>query len=143
MVFCAAVSGSLGSVMLGRLESTAPATVQTAWGALLGGVILHAASTVFGEPAGAVEWTPSLLGLLLYLSVIVGGVGYVAFLILLRTIGPTRTSFTAYVSPVVAILLGWLLLHEPPTATVAIGLLSIMLGFLLLNGIGSHDSGPN
>lgn len=131
LVLCAAASGSFGSVLLARLQTTAAPTVQAAWGALLGGVVLHAASVGFGEPVGAVSWTPSLLGLLLYLSVVVGGIGYVAFLVLLRTVGPTRTSFTAYASPLVALLLGWLFLHESPTATVVVGFGLIVVGFAL------------
>ena len=135
IVLCAAASSSLGSVLLGRLQTSAAPTVQAAWGALLGGLVLHAASVGLGEPVGAVAWTPTLLGLLAYLSVMVGGVGYVAFLVLLRTVGPTRTSFTSYASPVVAIVLGWLLLHEPLTAGVAVGFASIVVGFVLLNGV--------
>lgn len=131
MVLCAAASGSLGGVLLGRLRTTAAPTVQAAWGALLGGVVLHAASVGFGEPVGAVSWTPGLLWLLLYLSVVVGGVGYVAFLVLLRTVGSTRTSLTAYASPLVALLLGWLFLHESPTVTVLVGFALIVVGFAL------------
>jgi drug/metabolite transporter (DMT)-like permease len=103
---------------------------------LLGGFVLHAASLGAGESSGAVVWTPTLVGLLLYLSVVVGGVGYVAYLSLLRTIGPTRTSFTSYVSPVVALLLGWLLLHESPTAGVVVGFALIVVGFVLLKREG-------
>ena len=80
---------------------------------------------------GAVSWTPGLLWLLLYLSVVVGGVGYVAFLFLLRTVGPPRTSLTAYASPLMALLLGWVFLHESPTVTVLVGFALIVAGFAL------------
>ncbi|WP_435345832.1 DMT family transporter [Haloarchaeobius sp. HRN-SO-5] len=142
MVLCAAGSGSLGGVLLGRVRATASPTVQAAWGALLGGLVLHAASVCLGEPADAVVWTPALLGLLAYLSVMVGGVGYVAYLVLLRTVGPTRTSYTSYASPVVAILLGWVLLHDPPTVGTAVGFVAIVVGFALLQGgVGSRRDG--
>lgn len=138
MVLCAAASGSLGSVLLSRLRTTATLTVQAGWGAVLGGVVLHAVSLGLGEPVGTVVWTPALLGVIAYLSVVVGGIGYVAFLVLLRTVGPTRTSFTAYASPVVAILLGWVFLHEPLTVGVALGFLAIVFGFVLLNADSGH-----
>jgi drug/metabolite transporter (DMT)-like permease len=141
VVFCAAASGSLGGVLLARLRTTAPLAVQAAWGALLGGAVLHAASVGLGEPAGTVVWTPTLLGLVAYLSVFVGAVGYVAVLTLIRTVGPTRTSFTAYASPPVAILVGWVVLHEPPTPGVAVGFFAILLGFVLSNGVGRGKRG--
>lgn len=132
LILCAAASGSLGSVLLGRIRTTVPPATQAGWGALLGGLILHTVSLGTGELSGAVLWTPALAGLLLYLSVVVGGVGYVAYLSLLRTIGPTRTSFTSYVSPVVALLLGWLFLHESLTVGAAAGFALIVVGFVLL-----------
>lgn len=139
MVLCAAVSGSLGGVLLSRLRTTASLMVQAGWGAVLGGLVLHAVSVTLGEPGGAVVWTPALIGVLVYLSVVVGGIGYMAFLALLRTVGPTRTSFTSYVSPLVAILLGWVVLHEPLTVGVAVGFGSIVIGFVLLNGVPGHE----
>lgn len=138
LVFCAALCGSVGSVLLSRIRTTAPLTVQAGWGGLLGGLLLHTASLGLGEAVDTVVWTPALLSLLVYLSVIVGGVGYVAFLGLLRRVGPTRTSFTSYVSPVVAILLGWVLLHEPLTVETALGFGVIVTGFVLLNDERDH-----
>lgn len=139
MVLCAAASGSLGGVLLGRLRTTAILMVQAGWGAVLGGLILHAVSIGLGEPVRAVVWTPALVGVVVYLSVVVGGIGYVAFLALLETVGPTRTSFTSYVSPLVAILIGWMVLHEPLTVGIAGGFGSIVIGFVLLNGVFSHE----
>jgi drug/metabolite transporter (DMT)-like permease len=141
LVLCAAASGNLGGVLLGRLRTSAPLTIQAAWGALLGGGVVHAASVGVGEPVGSVVWTPALLGLLAYLAVGVGGIGYVAYLALLRAVRPTRTSLTAYASPVVTTLLGWLVLHEPVTAGLVVGFASIVSGFVLLNRGRVHTGG--
>jgi drug/metabolite transporter (DMT)-like permease len=136
LVVSAAASGSLGGVLLARLRATAPLTTQAGWGAALGGLVLHAASLWAGEPAGGVVWTPALVGVLLYLSVVVGGVGYVTLLALIRTVGPTRTSFASYASPLVTVLVGLVVLGEPVTSGVVTGFLSILAGFLLVNGVG-------
>lgn len=138
LVLCAVASGSFGYVLLGRLHVTASPTVHVSWGALIGGLVLHAASLRVGESVGSVEWTPVLVGVLVYLSVVVGGVGYIASLVLLRTVGPTRASFTSYASPLVATLLGWTFLHEVPPIGVVVGFVPISIGFVLLNG----DSPP-
>lgn len=134
LVLCAAASGSLGSVLLGRLGATASPVVQAGWGALLGGLLLHAASAAAGEQTGSIAWTPGLVGLLAYLALVVGGGGYVALLVLLRRVGPTRTSLTSYGSPVAASVFGALLLGESPTATALVGFAVIAAGFALLAG---------
>jgi drug/metabolite transporter (DMT)-like permease len=55
------------------------------------------------------------------------GVAYIFFYALIGSIGPTRTSFVTYITPVVGVLLGWLLLDE------YLGL-SGMAGMLLIIG---------
>mgnify|MGYP006290569605 CR=1 FL=1 len=136
LVFCAAISGSLGSVLLGRIRTVTAPTVQTGWGALVGGLVLHGASLGLGEPSGTVTWTPTQLWLLVYLSVAVSGLGYVSLLSLLRVVGPTRTSFTSYGSPIVAVVLSSLLLHESISAGTVIGFATILAGFIFLNWRG-------
>lgn len=139
LVLCAAASGGLGSVLLGRLESSMPLSTLAGWGSLLGGFVLHAASVGTGQSVGLVAWTPTLVLVLAYLSVVVGACGYVVLVHLVRTLGPARTSLTAYASPVVTILVGWAFLHEPVTREVALGLVTIGLGFVFLNGTVGVD----
>ena len=59
-----------------------------------------------------VVWTPRGVGAMLYL--VVGGswIGYTSYIWLLRHAPSSKVSTYAYVNPVVAVFLGWLVLHE-------------------------------
>lgn len=82
---------------------------------LAGGILLIAAGSVGGEWAGFVPGATSLRSLLglAYLIVFGSLVAYSAFTWLLSVAPAGRVSTYAYVNPVVAVLLGWLLASEP------------------------------
>jgi drug/metabolite transporter (DMT)-like permease len=59
-----------------------------------------------------VTWTARGVGAVLYL--IIGGsiIGYTAYIYILSRAPAAKVSTYAYVNPVVAVFLGWLVLHE-------------------------------
>jgi drug/metabolite transporter (DMT)-like permease len=59
-----------------------------------------------------VIWTARGIGAVVYL--IIGGsiIGYTAYIYILSRAPATKVSTYAYVNPVVAVFLGWLVLHE-------------------------------
>ena len=60
--------------------------------------------------------TPKGVGAIAYLVVFGSILGYSAYTYALRHASPTIVGTYAYVNPVIAVLLGWLILHEPVTA---------------------------
>ena len=64
-----------------------------------------------GDPARVV-WTTRGIGAVLYLIVFGSWVGYTAYIWLLNHVPTSKVSTYAYVNPVVAVFLGWLVLHE-------------------------------
>jgi drug/metabolite transporter (DMT)-like permease len=65
---------------------------------------------------------------LLLLGVICTAVAFVAFFALIREVGPVRAPLFTYVNPVVAIVLGTILLAEPITPGLLIGFPLIIVG---------------
>jgi drug/metabolite transporter (DMT)-like permease len=59
-----------------------------------------------------VAWTPRGVGATLYLVVCGSWIGYTAYIWLLNHVPTAKVSTYAYVNPVVAVFLGWLVLHE-------------------------------
>ena len=87
---------------------------------------------VFYLPIGAltqheVPTLPSLFALLA-LAVICTAVAFLAFFALIREVGPVRAPLFTYVNPVVAILLGALVLAEPLTPGLLVGFPLIIAG---------------
>jgi len=85
---------------------------------LVGGCLLLLLAMVRGEPghlSRAAFITPSVLAFT-YLTVMGSLVAFSAFGWLVKVSTPARLSTTAYVNPVVAVILGWALLGETLTA---------------------------
>jgi drug/metabolite transporter (DMT)-like permease len=123
LVIVASISWSIGSFYSPRLPLPADPFVSTAAQMLAGGVLL----TVVGVAAGELptvrpaDFAPeSLLGLA-YLIVFGSIVAFSAYTWLLQHASMSKVSTYAYVNPVVAIFLGWLILSEPVTAAMLAG----------------------
>ncbi|MEX0979608.1 MAG: drug/metabolite exporter YedA, partial [Gemmatimonadota bacterium] len=127
------VTGSLfwaaGSIY-SRSARLAPPFVATAQQLLAGGAALLLFGVLAGEPAAldlAAISTRSLLALV-YLIVFGALVGYTCYIWLLRVSPPAHVATYAYVNPVVALLLGWLLAGEALTARSVTAALVIVAG---------------
>jgi drug/metabolite transporter (DMT)-like permease len=101
---------------------------------LTGGASLLVLGIALGEP-----WTydfaaisaRSVLGWA-YLIVFGSIVGFSAYIWLLRVSTPARVSTYAYVNPVVAVFLGWLLADEPLTLRTLVAAAVIVSGVVLI-----------
>lgn len=132
LVLGAAAATSLGSVLLKRAEPDSASITVALWGMVLGAVLLHGASLLLGEPTGSIVWTGSRLTAVLYVGIFSTGLGYPCYLWLIDTIGPVQTNLLTYLNPVVAAVVGWLVLNEQVTPTTLVGFVVIILGFLLI-----------
>lgn len=74
----------------------------------------------------------SLLALL-YLITFGSLIGYLSFVWLMSVRPPALVGTYAYVNPVVAVFLGWLILHEPITWHQVLALLIILAGVIIVN----------
>lgn len=127
-----ATSVALGSVLIQKVDAPLSSTVETAWGLPLGAITLHLASIAAGESITAVEWTLPAFVTLGYVGAFAGAIAYTAYFALLSDAGPIQANLINYAIPVVATLLGWLLLGERLSGTTLLGFLVIFAGFVLL-----------
>ncbi len=114
----ASLCWSIGSVYARHGQRPGSAAMTTAMQMLAGGALLLIAGTVAGQWSAVHAATVSLrsLGALAYLIVLGSLVGYSAYVWLLGVTTPARVATYAYVNPVVAMVLGWLMANEPLTA---------------------------
>jgi drug/metabolite transporter (DMT)-like permease len=82
---------------------------------IVGGGAVALVGTMLGEWA---SWHLSTrgIGAIVYLVIFGSILGYSAYSYALRHASATIVGTYAYVNPVIAVLLGWLLLHEPVSA---------------------------
>jgi drug/metabolite transporter (DMT)-like permease len=101
-----------------------------------GGALLLGLSAATGETAAFAprEVTPLALGALAYLIVFGSVVAFTAYSWLVEREGPSRALSFTYVNPLVAVLLGALLLHEPLTARIAAAAAAIVAAVVLIVG---------
>jgi len=59
-----------------------------------------------------VTWTARGVAAVTYLVVCGSWIGYTAYIYLLEHVPTSKVSTYAYVNPVIAVFLGWLILHE-------------------------------
>ncbi|HUJ44620.1 MAG TPA: EamA family transporter [Opitutaceae bacterium] len=117
-ILAACVFWALGSIYGRRIRQPAEPLTASALQMLGGGAALMLAASAHGDLAGfslaavsARSWRAFA-----YLILVGSLVGYSTFVWLMKHSTPARVSTYAYVNPVVAVFLGWLILGEPVSA---------------------------
>ncbi|MGC4815455.1 DMT family transporter [Micromonospora sp. DT228] len=113
----------MGRFLAGRgIPSITLAASQLAAGAILATVALP----VEGLPAPT--WRPEAVGSLLVLGLLGTGAAYVLNYRLIEDEGPTAASTTTYLLPIVAVVLGALVVREAVTWPMALGAVAVLAG---------------
>jgi drug/metabolite transporter (DMT)-like permease len=74
-------------------------------------------------------------GSLFALGALSTGVAYLLFFRLLERVGPTKTATVTYLIPFVGMLAGWLVLGEPLTGGMLVGLVLVLCSVVLVNEV--------
>jgi drug/metabolite transporter (DMT)-like permease len=126
-----ALAWAIGSILSRRARLEVNSFVAAAWQMLIAGFVCIACGSVLGE------WphfhlTASAAGSLAWL--ITGGslLGYTGFIYLIEHVPVAKVSSYSYVNPMVAVLLGILLLHERPEKAEFAGMAGIVVAVFLL-----------
>jgi drug/metabolite transporter (DMT)-like permease len=124
-------SWALGSVLSKRWQSGMDVFSATAWQVVAAGVgcILFA---LFAGDLHHVVWTARGLGAVAYLVVCGSWIGYTAYIWLIANVPTSKVSTYAYVNPVVAVFLGWLVLHERVDRFILAGSAIVVLSVVLV-----------
>ncbi|MBA2355671.1 MAG: EamA family transporter, partial [Acidobacteria bacterium] len=108
----ACLGWALGSTFSKRHPGAADPLSSAAFQMLAGGLVLLTAAAVTGE-FGHVAWSTRSVLAMGYLFVAGSLIGFVAYIYALTHLPISVVSLYPYVNPVVAVLLGTWLLHEP------------------------------
>ncbi|WP_438448014.1 DMT family transporter [Gorillibacterium sp. sgz5001074] len=126
-------SGALYSKRVMKHFTDVSAVALNAAQMTAGGVLLLVLSAFAEKPDLSVYASPAAAGSLLYLIVAGSMVGHTLFYWLVSKSDPVFPSTWLYVSPPIAMALGWLIYGEPLSWLTAAGVAAILFGIILVN----------
>ena len=124
-------SWALGSVLSKRWQSGMDVFSGTGWQVTAAGAANFIFALLNGD-LSHVRWTAKGLGAVGYLVVCGSWIGYTAYIWLLEHVPTSKVSTYAYVNPVVAVFLGWLILHERVDRFILAGSAIVVLSVILV-----------
>jgi len=122
---------ALGSVLSKRWQSGMDVFSATGWQVTAAGAG-NFIFALFNGDLSRVTWTARGLGAVAYLVVCGSWIGYTAYIWLLEHVPTSKVSTYAYVNPVVAVFLGWLILHEKVDRFILAGSAIVVLSVVLV-----------
>ena len=119
----AAASWASGSFFSSRLPLPRDPFVSTAAQMVTGGLILLVGGAVTGETSGLdpAEFSGASIAAFAYLVTVGSLFAFTCYVWLLQNAPISKVATYAYVNPVIAIFLGWLILSESITTTILVG----------------------
>jgi drug/metabolite transporter (DMT)-like permease len=126
---CGAIYGVLAQRILGRYTSL---TVTT-YAMVLGALLLLPAALIEGLPEALARINGKLVGLVLFLGILGGALGYFLWTFALSRLTPTQVAVYVNFNPMVATILAAALLTERLTGVFGVGFVAVLGGVLLVN----------
>jgi drug/metabolite transporter (DMT)-like permease len=134
-LFVACLSWTIGSIYSRTVEKPASTMVYIAMQMICGGLFLSIFSAVAGEYQGfnIRQVSAESIWALFYLIGFGSILGYGAYIWLLQNVSPSKVSTYAYVNPIIAVLLGWLLGGESLGVNTIVAAAFILAAVWLIN----------
>jgi len=133
-VLAGSASWSLGVCLSPKLRLPDEPVARAALPVISGGIALLIVAAVSGETHGlhASNVSGRSIAGLLYLIVFGSIVAFTAYMWLLQRIRPSLVATHTYVNPIVAMILGWLLVSEPLTGRLVVAAVAILAAIVLI-----------
>ena len=132
LIFIAVISWAGGSVWLKKRGNDGDAFLNAGLQMFFGGIWLIPGALIFDD-LSVITWSLEAVYSLIYLVVVGSIIAYACYSYVLRKLPMTVVSLYAYVNPIVAVVLGWILLDEKLNAKIGIAILITVAGIYLVN----------
>ena len=130
MILSCVLSWSYGSVFVSKADLPKNFFVTTGYQMLIAGFMLLIGSLIFKETwVSPLNWSTEVQLSMLFLISFGGIAAFTSFNYLLKKVSPEKVATSAYVNPIIAMILGWYFLSEKLT------LQSIIASIILLTGV--------
>jgi drug/metabolite transporter (DMT)-like permease len=125
------LSWTVGSIISRRSKLSIGPFAATGWEMTIAGAVNLLISIAIGDLHAAV-WTPRGIAAILYLVTFGSMVGFTAYIWLLEHVPTPKVATYAYVNPVVAVFLGWLIAGERLDWYIGTGMVIIVAAVALV-----------
>ncbi len=133
LITAACVFWALGSVLTAKWALGINYLYGAGYQMLFSGIVMLVIAGLMGQHLNVGSFTGELWGSLLYLVFIGSLLSYSAYVFALNNLPPSLVSVYAYINPIVAVLLGWLILSEKLNWTMGVSCLVTLLGVYIVN----------
>ncbi|WP_435156709.1 DMT family transporter [Haladaptatus sp. DFWS20] len=122
---------ALGGVLIQRVGPTLDKAALSGWSMFTGGLFLHAVSLSLGETF-SFPTTVKSGAAVAYLGIFATAIAFLIYFTLLDVRGAFETSLVSYLVPIVATIVGVVVLGESITTLTIAGFMIVFAGFILL-----------
>ncbi|HEX8924428.1 MAG TPA: EamA family transporter [Terriglobales bacterium] len=133
LVLFSSFSWACGSILTKRWHIKLDPSTSSGWQMLMAGLINGALSLAVGDLHRTV-WARSSLLAVVYLVIAGSLIGFTAYVWLLRNVATAKVATYAYVNPIIAVFLGWLIMGEKLTSYMMAGAVVIIVSVILVTG---------
>ena len=133
LALIATISWSFGTVFSSRYKPNTEIMFSVGLQMLIAGCLVLLVCGASGKYVNLMETNTEALWGLLYLILVGSLMTYSAYVYAVSKLQPTQVSIYAYINPIVAIFLGWLILRESMSLNVVTGTLITLGGVWLVN----------
>jgi len=137
-LLCSSMSWATGSVLSRKWQMKVDPFTATGWEMCFAAIGNSVVALMTGQHHRIVI-TPRALIAVLYLVTFGSWVGYSAYIWLLKHVPTPKVATYAYVNPMVAVFLGWLVLHERLDGYILAGTVVIVAGVALVTTAKVHS----
>lgn len=131
--FTAIVCWAFGSVYMARIKVKIDVIYGVGWQMFLCGCIMLPISYFAGQSISIFDISSPAVYSLAYLIVVGSIISYGAYVYSIQHLPPSRASIYAYINPIIAVFLGWLILHEKLNMNVGFGTAVTLTGVFIVN----------
>lgn len=130
--FVGNICWAIGTVWVKRKTLATDAFLAAGLQMLFGGIFLMPMSLIFDDYS-SISYSPDMLFSLVYLILFGSVAAYACYSYAIKKLPMTQVSLYAYINPIVAVVLGALMLGERLNMRIAIGILITLAGIYVVN----------
>lgn len=132
LTFIANLSWAIGSIWIKKKNTNSNPFLNAGLQMLFGGIFLIP-FTFLLDDYSRINWNSSVVYSLAYMSLVGSVAAYACYSYAIKKLPMTLVSLYAYINPIVAVLLGWLVLDEKLNGRIALAILVTIAGIYIVN----------